>query len=324
VRYLAAGLLLLAGVIPTSGAEELHSTLREASTGLKGPIERTEGAEDDRREALVDETLSTLRRDLMAAGIDEPLVRALVPGSRAADDESRIHPLARLRRQQRRLQRFADAVEKAPAAGRGDARTRLEAILAQPLFRKAVSEPGPLDRLRYWASRWLARAFRFMSSAVRANPWLAVGLFTLVVVAAIVAIGVLVSRSLRSGYTTPSREGPGRSELASADPLPTLLARAREAARAGRGVEALKLLATAATLALRARGTLPDEPGLTDREGIRILATTAPAEVRDDFRDLAELHDRGVYGGKGADRSIVERALGLVGRILSRRAETAS
>jgi hypothetical protein len=322
---LASGLLLLACAVPTSGSEEISSTLREAAAGLTGRIERIESVDgDEHRQDLADETLTTLGRELRAAGIDEPLVRALVPDPGAAGDEARAHPLGRLRRQQRRLLRFADAVERPPAAGAHDARARLEAILAQPMFRKTVAEPGPLERLRYWIYRQFSRIFRFVSSVVAANAWLVVGLFALVFTAAIVAIGVLISRSVRSGRAWSSGEGPGRPEQVSADPLPKLLARARAEAGSGRGVEALRLLVTAATLALRMRGTLPAEPGLTDREGTRILEKSAPAEVGGDFRDLAELHDRGVYGGKGADRAIVDRALELAGRIVAREAEGAA
>ena len=103
-----------------------------------------------------------------------------------------------------------------------------------------------------------------------------------------------------------------------------MLARASAEARAGRRIEALKLLVLAATLALRTRGSLPDEPGLTDLEGLRILEQSAPEEMRSDFRELARLHDRGVYGGRTVDDRRVELASRLAGRIVSYTPEAAS
>jgi hypothetical protein len=327
---LAACWLSIVVAATTTTAGVAPTTFDAARAGLAEKIEAAERAGDPLREELAERALSELREELTRAGVDRPLVQALVPDPDAGH-ENQLHPLARLRRQERRLSHFVEAVERRDATAEdtatlpvNDARRRVETILAQPMFRGEVAEPGPLQRARHWVHQRWRKLLNLISGVVEANSWLALTLFGVVVLAALAALGVLIVRTLgpRSVVTPEPRI------LEPLDPLavnlPDWLARARAEAEAGRCIEALKLLVLAATHALRSRGTLPDEPGLTDLEGLRILEATAPVELRGDFGDLTALHDRGVYGGQGADGAAVERAMRLARRIIVRAPEVTS
>lgn len=98
--------------------------------------------------------------------------------------------------------------------------------------------------------------------------------------------------------------------------LPDLIALARREAAAGRGLEALRYLVHGVVVSLRFRGLLPDEPGLTDLEGVRLLGESSEDELQRSFRELVELHDRGVYGGRGVPAAAVARAIELARRIV--------
>jgi hypothetical protein len=329
VRLRAAWLSIVVTLSPAAAAD-LSQTLDEAVTRLAERVVQAEQADEDRRAQIAEQALSELKQNLLQFGTDQALVQALVP-QRGTDDDRELHPLAQLRRQQRRLSRFAEAVAENPAY-RADAltpssaetRARLTVILEEPMFRSTPVEAGPLERARHWlSSRW-NKLMRTVSGVLEGNFWLTLSLFGAVVIAALVGLGILLVRTVGTGDDTSELRVFEEPVETSSPELPALFARARAAAGAGREIEALKLILLAATTALRSRGELPRQPGLTDLEGLRILESGESVELRGDFGDLAALHDRGVYGGRGVDDAAIERAMHLSRRIVTRAPETRS
>jgi len=322
VRLTAAlGLLLLsAGALMASDAEVVSPALRAEAARLEAKIDRVADADAALRDDMTRGILNESRERLIEAGLGEPLARALVPYASEED----IPPVVRLRRHRGKLLRLADAAERAPSGVSGESRERLESILDQPMFVDSAPEAGVLQRVQHWIRNKVFGLLNLVSNIVSANPALAIVLFSLVLAGAVFGIGVLIARSVGSRAGPSASEEFVISEPATPDVLPTVLARARAEARAGRRIKALELLVLAATLALRARGSLPDEPGLTDREGLRILEDSGPAEVRSDFRELTRLHESGVYGGQGVDDPLVELASRLAGRLVSHTPRTAA
>ena len=91
------------------------------------------------------------------------------------------------------------------------------------------------------------------------------------------------------------------------DPL-VLLSRAAELARAGRAPDSLRAAQEACVLALRGLGLLPEDPGLTDLEGVARLGN-APENVRSGYRKVTEAHDRVVYGGRAVPGDSLREAV---------------
>ena len=309
-------MLLVAGhaltlAASTGGCAEPAAAAREAADWLAA------GAEEQ-REGQVDETLRELGERLQRACIRPELAGALIEGPAVSDEAS---DAVNLERVERRLREFARAVEAPPPAEHPASRETARTILEDPMFRARPAQPGPLARAIRGLRRFIAQLF---STAVRlaiSNPWLSVMLFVVVAGGATaLLLRVVLRRPRVVERATGARE---LLEVAAESGADELLARARQEAAAGRRPEALRLLVTAATLSLRLRGLLPDEPGLTALEGKRRIATSASPRLAEDFDGLVELHDRGVYAGVGAGPDAVQRAFEIAGRLLATVAEAA-
>jgi len=267
------------------------------------------------------ELLAELRETLVEAGLDEPLARALVPVASSSGDDP-LGPLASLGRARSRLESFAEASRRPTSRHDPEASRQLSDILNDPIFLAAPPEASMTQRLGARLRSFFGRVFGAFARLTAANPVLALALFVLVVGAALAALSIIALRLLQSRRRYREPRPDARTFTPDGSRSPELMERARGAVSAGLRLEALRLLTRAAVVALRTRGELPDEPGLTALESARILESReAPPALRRDFDGLVAIHDRGVYGGTGADGPALEQAMAMAERLIAPPAE---
>jgi len=316
---MALALLLAAssGAGASPPAPDPATASLEAATWLEGRMAELREGPESSAGRRARELLAELRETLVTAGIDEPLARALVPVASSSDDDQ-YGPLASLGRARSRLESFAEASRRPTSRHDPEASRRLSEILNDPLFLAAPPEASLTQRLGARLRAFFGRVFGAFARLTAANPVLALALFALVVGAALAALIIIALRLLQSRrrYREPRPEA--RLSTPDGSRLPELMEHARGAASAGLRLEALRLLTRATVVALRTRGDLPDEPGLTALESARILESRqAPPALRRDFDRLVAIHDRGVYGGTGADDPALEEALAMAERLIA-------
>lgn len=302
--------MLLASVAPCATVED--------ETPLGAVVEWLEEAGARSMEpAEVRQILGKLERRLIQAGIDPSLARALATAPVAGVDED---PQGAVRHTLSRLRRFAASCARPGPAEREEAENVLDEVLADPVFDRTPREANALQRALHRMGEWFQRWFGVAGNIAAANWRLAMALMIVL----LLLIVVMVVRQF-AAWSRQARFSPSSGSVnlmgAPAPDLPDLVSAARSFAAAGRGLEALRLLVRASVEALRARALLPEEPGLTDLEGVRILGRTAAGPVHASFRELVQFHDRSVYGGAGVGSEVVERAIELTDVIVRGGAE---
>jgi hypothetical protein len=312
----AFGGLLMVASAATAQASPSPVLASEITEWLSARIEQARASTPEEAATTVRETLDELRDRLVETGFDEPLARALTSTTISGPEgEPAPQPARALRHVGARLQRFGEACSGSAPAARPAARAALEEILDDPVFVSTPPEATPLQRLTSRVRKWLGGVFGAMARVAAANTVVVLVVLGILLVA---AVAFILSQVVRWSRPRKSRDAARRLrvETSRSSSLPDLLALARREAAAGRGLEALRLLVHGVVVSLRFRGLLPDEPGLTDLEGVRVLGESSADELHRDFRDLVELHDRGVYGGRGAPAGAVERAIELAQQIV--------
>ncbi|ANM31469.1 hypothetical protein ABI59_20715 [Acidobacteria bacterium Mor1] len=299
-----AAVVLLIATLGTVALPAAAGTPEELSAVADWLAEELEGSGEV---VDADSLQQELTRRLEDAGVDEPVAASLT--DRRTDET----PDAALRRAQRRIERYAQA-------GRGAGRElpegstgRLARILDDPQF---VDEPegvGTMERLSRRLMEWIGgligRVFSlFGGGTVTVLLLLALSIF--VVVAAFVLLRWLMRLDPAPIQQLPYREGHHQTLALDATPQ-AMLEAARGELTAGRLIEALRLVERAAIGALKSRGLLPREPGLTDRESLRELRDGAAPDLRAALTELVSIHERFVYSGEGATRELTGRALDL-------------
>jgi len=300
-----------------SPAPDPATAAHEAAAWLQGRMAELREVPLSSADRRARELLAELRETLVEAGLEEPLARALVPVASSSDDDP-LGPVASLGRARSRLASFAEASRRPTSRHDPEASRQLSDILNDPVFLAAPPEASWMQRLGARLRAFFGRVFGAFARLTAANAGLALALFALVVGGALAALIIIALRLLQSRrrYREPRPD----KHLATPEGgrLPELMERARSAASTGFRLEALRLLTRAAVVALRTRGDLPDEPGLTALESARILESRqAPPALRRDFDGLVAIHDRGVYGGTGADGPALEEALAMAERLVA-------
>jgi hypothetical protein len=252
--------------------------------------------------------------------IDERLVAEGMPGSLAEAFEPSLERDTTLGREihvldaaKQHLNAFARAASRPLRPVPPRARAEMERILQDPIFDVEARKPNALERL---AARLREILFDLFSSFLETASSHAT--LIIVIVGAIIAAALLVfvrklGRILRAGArpVSLSRTHIGAGHVAErVDPL-ALIAQARASAAEGRERAAMKLLSMASVIALRERGEIPADPGLTDLEAVRWLADRGRVEIHTPFERLSTLHDGIVFGGREAATGALEDALRL-------------
>ena len=305
----------------------MSETVEEAASWLEDRIEQQGGGlqEGGGRRAVA--IVRELRERLVRQGLDEDLAQALAPAPAFSVDEDSpqavVHALQGTRR---RLVRFAAASRRSPPPISEDAHDRLKSILEDPVFTSKGESASLMQRIVSALNRFLVPRMGRFFSAVARHPRLTLVVILLLAAAAAALILTRLApwpRRILGPARLSSRSGTELTQAGGASPY-ELLDRARAAHAAGQRVRALKVVELAAVTALRGHGALPDQPGLTDLEGIRLLRGHADEKVRRSFERLATLHDRVVYGGLPPDEPTISEALKLASILVRRPArETA-
>ena len=291
--------ILAALLLPAAAGdpEQLSATVDWLAQELKRSGE--DGDRDDVRQELI--------RRLEDAGVDDPIVTSLT------DRRSDESPDAALRRAQRRIAHYAEAgqrvLREVPEGGAGD----LARILDDPQFEAEPEEVSTMERFSRKLMEWIGSAAVGVFSIFSGG--MALYLLILLVSTFVIVIAFFLLRWLMRMDRTPDRQLPyreGHHQALDLDATPqAMLEAARKELSAGRLVEALCLVERAAIVALKNRGLLPREPGLTDRESLRELRDGAAPDLRAALTELVSIHERFVYSGEGATRELTGRALDL-------------
>jgi len=304
---LLCGLLIATAVMPSEPADETIS--------LDSVVDWFAADSDGKTDAgEVRRALEELERRLLGAGLDESLARALASPPFATIDDD---PGAASRHALSRLRRFTEACARPEPGEQPQAAAVLEQVLDDPVFNRSMPEATLFQRGFHRIGAWFRRLLGTAGRIASENRLLASAFLIALLVAAV----ALVARQFAK-WSRESRVDSGSDSIRMLDEIlpdmSDLIARARRFAASGSGLASLRLLVRASIEALRSRTLLPDEPGLTDLEGVRILRRTAGAQVQRSFHELVEFHDRGVYGGAGVSPDVVERAIELTEKIVRR------
>ncbi len=311
---------------------------------LEGTIGSLHDSKDPARTAR--ESLNHLRGRLVEQGLEPALARAvggdlpvLTPEDEKAFAGEDLTEAAKLeyseerarhalRAAQRRLETWQrQSAESAPEVP-ADAAPRLRQIMRDPAFDPGTQRAGALEQRTEALRRFIMSFLLGIARVLTAHPAvLRVIVFAGLALALFVFLRLLIRR-LSAPARLPHIEAGHAPAAGSHGPAAeALLARARAEIAAGRLAQGLALLQAAVVSALRARGLLPEEPGLTDRELLGALASGPDPALADEFRPLVSLHDHAVYAARapeaGAVRAALEAAADLVGH-RSAQAGTAS
>lgn len=285
----------------------------DLDTWLSSRVARLRSLPEASASAAMREDLGALRQLLVQRGTDIELATALIalPEELLLTD-SRARAVAALQIVRRRLDHFEAATHRTWPETPGDARARLEQILKDDAFNLEPQDPAGvtdlLTRIQAWIGSMLARMFHAIASRPFLVRAIAYGLITVLVI----ALGWVIVRLLARGPAGRRAMPVVTHRPVTADVRPAeVLSRAQRFAGAGQWREALGTTQAAAVLALKFRGALPDEPSLTDLEGIDALHPDVDRNDRSRFERLVGIHDRAVYGGIAPGDDAVDEALVL-------------
>lgn len=302
---------------PTANA----SAAARAATWLEGRTAAIHASPPDESGRLARATIQELRGRLEAEGLDPPLAVALspVPGTGASTGRE-IHLLERAAK---RLRAFARSSARPLPPVPAGARSEMERILQDPVFDLKPENAGHLARVTATLRRFLFEVVSSVVEAASSHARLVMALVVTIMAAALLLFVMKLVRALRSHEAAPVRPSHPSHAAGAIDPQ-ALIAKAQESAAAGRGRAALKLLETASVLALRSRGDIPPDPGLTDLEAVGWLRQRGGSQIGASFERLSFLHDGIVYGGREAAGVVIEEAIVLARTLVAGVPEPAS
>jgi hypothetical protein len=196
---------------------------------------------------------------------------------------------------------------------KGDPRELAHRIVAEPGFQHAAQRPGEKTWLDYVLDA-LQRLWDAIISPIRhlaGNGKASSVIGTVVLIAVVVLLGFVIARfARRVSWRRAPRPGAAFAELGGGGDARSLLARALDAASAGRHHEAAALLWASALRALDERGR------------VRFDAARTPGEWRRAVRDpsfdaLARDAVTALFGERGADAALVERMRAAYDRVVA-------
>jgi hypothetical protein len=301
----------------TQAAEPTPRAYLEELRAIRDGLERTPFDIEELRAAA--RALPDLVRDreevyrLDHSWLEERLGEAAVADS--AEIEGRARLLTALGRQIEELElQLRPEEPPAPALEPDGARSRLAGILDRRAFRARETEKGP-----EWLRSLLGRIFDATPPwAFESAPYVFLGL-------AVVVLALLVMVFVRGSSPGARRV---REDLLPSTPAPEpetrtrsrdLLARSEELLGRGRLREAVRLRFQAFLALLEEKGLLKRMPGSTNREILRLLPSSGPAELAPAAAGLVNAFERHWYGERppsaeeaSAFRSSFERAAAAI------------
>ncbi|MDB5027224.1 MAG: hypothetical protein JWO66_913 [Candidatus Eremiobacteraeota bacterium] len=196
----------------------------------------------------------------------------------------------------------------------GDPRDVVRGVLADPAFGRAAQGPGEKSWTDY-AAEALRKLWDAMTAPLRnltGNADVTTIVGVIILIAVLVFLAVVVVRFARRPRAGRAPGGPQAVVFGADADAKTLLARALEAAAAGRHHEAAALLWASALRALDERGRVRYDAARTPREWRR--------EVRDpSFDALARDAVVALFGDRGADAALVARMREAYDRVVPAR-----
>jgi len=318
----ALGFVLILAILPVLAGESKDpaANAHEGAAWLASRLTEIRAASASDSADLTRRSLDGVRERLVEGGMEEDLARVLTAGPHGVgEDQARQRSPRALEIARRRLEAFAKAASRADPAVPEGARPRLLRILEDPVFKTMAAGASLFERLIDGLNRFflhlLERVVDFLGSYPRFVDWIVLAMIVGALVAAAARLAASTLRRDRPGARTPPLAAEAETAALDAEDV---LDRARAYAASGGLSRALRLLEMAAVMALRARGDLPRQPGLTDLEGVRLLRERAAPELRSAFERLTALHDRLVYGGRRVETEAVNEAAILAEDIVHR------